>query len=158
MEQDIRRAAPLAHDLVIDLVRFHEREKFRSITKQYFRKADGVLLLFDVTSEQSFLNVRNWIDSVRSGVDESTVLALVGNKVDLFGDDSTRTTVYKAGKKLAEEFGMPFYETSAYTGYGIDHCMKSIAERLQQREEEQLQDALKLEMEPSRKKRSWCCL
>ncbi|PIO64015.1 Ras family protein, partial [Teladorsagia circumcincta] len=78
------------------------QERFRSITKQYFRKADGVLLLFDVTSEQSFLNVRNWIESVRSGVEDSTVLALVGNKVDLFGSDSTRNSVYKAGKKLAD--------------------------------------------------------
>ncbi|WKY07772.1 hypothetical protein Q1695_007330 [Nippostrongylus brasiliensis] len=134
------------------------QERFRSITKQYFRKADGVLLLFDVTSEQSFLNVRNWIESVRSGVDESTVLALIGNKVDLFGDEMTRNSVFKAGKKLAEEFGMPFYETSAYTGYGVEHCMKTIAERLHQREEQQLNDALKLEMQPSNKKRSWCCL
>ncbi|KAJ1373396.1 hypothetical protein KIN20_035778, partial [Parelaphostrongylus tenuis] len=134
------------------------QERFRSITKQYFRKADGVLLLFDVTSEQSFLNVRNWIESVRLGVDESTIMALVGNKVDLFGNDSTRNAVFRAGKKLAEEFNMPFYETSAYTGYGIDHCMRSIAERLQKREEEQLHDALKLEMEPTTKKRSWCCL
>ncbi|CAJ0603356.1 unnamed protein product [Cylicocyclus nassatus] len=134
------------------------QERFRSITKQYFRKADGVLLLFDVTSEQSFLNVRNWIDSVRAGVEDSTVMALVGNKVDLFGSDSARNSVYRAAKKLAEEFGMPFYETSAYTGYGIEHCMKTIAERLQRREEQHLQDALKLEMEPASKKRSWCCL
>ncbi|KAK6022854.1 Ras family protein, partial [Ostertagia ostertagi] len=77
---------------------------FRSITKQYFRKADGVLLLFDVTSEQSFLNVRNWIESVRNGVEDSTVLALVGNKVDLFGSDSSRNSVYKAGKKLADQY------------------------------------------------------
>ncbi|KHJ88012.1 hypothetical protein OESDEN_12197 [Oesophagostomum dentatum] len=55
-------------------------------------------------------------------------MALVGNKVDLFGNDSTRSSVYRAGKKLADEFGMPFYETSAYTGYGIDHCMKTMAE------------------------------
>ncbi|VDM58536.1 unnamed protein product [Angiostrongylus costaricensis] len=78
------------------------QERFRSITRQYFRKADGVLVLFDVTSEQSFLNVRNWIESVRLGVDETTIMALVGNKVDLFGNESTRSTVFRAGKKLAE--------------------------------------------------------
>lgn len=76
--------------------------RFRAITKQYFRKADGVVLMFDVTSEQSLLNVRNWVDSVRAGVDESTVLCLVGNKVDLFGNDSARNSVYRPGKKLAE--------------------------------------------------------
>lgn len=78
------------------------QERFRAITKQYFRKADGVILMFDVTSEQSLLNVRNWVDSVRAGVDESTVLCLVGNKVDLFGSDSARNSVYRAGKRLAE--------------------------------------------------------
>ncbi|PAV91082.1 hypothetical protein WR25_01284 isoform D [Diploscapter pachys] len=104
------------------------QERFRSITKQYFRKADGVILMFDVTSEQSFLNVRNWITSVKAGVDESTVMCLVGNKVDLFGSDATRNTVYKAGRKLAEEYNMPFFETSAFTGQGIEYCMKMMAE------------------------------
>ena len=41
------------------------QERFRSITKQYFRKADGVLVMYDVTSENSFTNVRNWMDSVQ---------------------------------------------------------------------------------------------
>ena len=41
------------------------QERFRSITKQYFRKADGVLIMYDVTSESSFTNVRNWMDSVQ---------------------------------------------------------------------------------------------
>ena len=38
--------------------------RFRSIAKSYFRKADGVLLLYDVTCEKSFLNVREWVDMV----------------------------------------------------------------------------------------------
>ncbi|CAD6196730.1 unnamed protein product [Caenorhabditis auriculariae] len=134
------------------------QERFRSITKQYFRKADGVILMFDVTSEQSFLNVRNWIDSVKAGVDERSVMCLVGNKVDLFGSDTARSSVYRAGEKLAKEFGMPFCETSAYTGYGIENCMKEMAERLQKREDDHLEEALRLEIDPPVKKRSWCCV
>lgn len=57
--------------------------------------------MFDVTSEQSFLNVRNWIDSVRAGVDDATVMCLVGNKMDLFGSDIARSAVYRAAEKLA---------------------------------------------------------
>ena len=39
--------------------------RFRSITKQYFRKADGVVVMYDVTSETSFTNIRNWMTSVQ---------------------------------------------------------------------------------------------
>lgn len=66
------------------MLRYHEHGiycRFRCITKQYFRKADGIILMYDVTSEQSFLNVRNWITSVKAGVDEGCVMCLVGNKV-----------------------------------------------------------------------------
>jgi Ras and EF-hand domain-containing protein len=40
------------------------QERFRSMTKTYFRRADGVMLLYDVTSERSFLNVRQWVQSI----------------------------------------------------------------------------------------------
>ncbi|VBB25686.1 unnamed protein product [Acanthocheilonema viteae] len=103
------------------------QERFRSITKQYFRKADGIILMYDVTSEQSFLNVRNWITSVKVGVDESCVMCLVGNKVDLFANDKDRVLTYKHGKKLAEEFGMMFFETSAFNGFGVNDCMRAVA-------------------------------
>jgi len=42
-----------------------EQERYRSITKQYFRKADGVVIMYDVTSEASFKSIRNWVQSIR---------------------------------------------------------------------------------------------
>ncbi|KAM3725500.1 EF-hand calcium-binding domain-containing protein 4B [Dirofilaria immitis] len=133
------------------------QERFRSITKQYYRKADGVILMYDVTSEQSFLNVRNWITSVKAGVDERCVMCLVGNKVDLFANDQARILTYKHGKKLAQEFGMLFFETSAFNGFGISDCMKAVAGKLQEREDEQLQNVLKLGMNLERKRKSCRC-
>ncbi len=47
--------------------------RFRSITKQYFRKADGVILMYDVTSELSFINLRNWMESVKVSEDMEEV-------------------------------------------------------------------------------------
>ncbi|CAG2061240.1 unnamed protein product, partial [Timema podura] len=41
------------------------QERFRSMTKTYFRRADGVVLLYDVTNERSFLNVRQWIENIK---------------------------------------------------------------------------------------------
>ncbi|KAL3124495.1 hypothetical protein niasHT_004068 [Heterodera trifolii] len=130
------------------------QERFRSITKQYFRKADGVVLMYDVTSESSFLNVRNWIESVKAGVDNESVLCLVGNKVDLYPNEHCRTITYQHGKDLAEEYGMLFFESSAFTGQGIEETMQSLALRLQQREDDQLKELIKLEKRQG-KRRNW---
>ena len=54
------------------------QERFRSITRHYFRKADGVIVMYDVTSEQSFVNVRNWMSSV-----EVSSLCFIHNKVPI---------------------------------------------------------------------------
>lgn len=43
---------------------FKGQERFRSITKAYFRRADGVILLYDVTNEKSFINIRQWVSSI----------------------------------------------------------------------------------------------
>ncbi|VDO48111.1 unnamed protein product [Onchocerca flexuosa] len=112
--------------------------------------------MYDVTSEQSFLNVRNWITSVKAGVDESCVLCLVGNKVDLFANNQARMLTYKHGQKLAQEFDMLFFETSALTGFGVTDCMTTVALKLQEREDEQLEDMLKLEMKLQNKRKSCC--
>lgn len=71
--------------------------RFRSITKQYFRKADGVVLMYDITSEQSFLNVRDWIESVRIGVDDGCVMCLIGNKVSRFSSSHLSNDVGLGG-------------------------------------------------------------
>lgn len=131
--------ATIGVDFTIKHIQIHNRvvsvqlwdtagqERFRSITKQYFRKADAVVLVYDVTSEDTFLNVRNWIQSIKTGVDDGCVMCLVGNKIDLCPNDQNRTISYQCGKELAEEFDMIYFETSAYTGMGINDCMKALA-------------------------------
>ncbi|KAJ7370588.1 activation of store-operated calcium channel [Desmophyllum pertusum] len=78
------------------------QERFRSITKQYFRKADGVIVFYDVTMETSFLNIKNWMISVEEGTDDGTAIMIVGNKIDLVEEDSGRAVHSQDGKKLAE--------------------------------------------------------
>jgi GTPase SAR1 family protein len=46
---------------------FLGQERFRSVTKTYFRRADGVMLLYDVTSDRSFSSVRHWVESIDVG-------------------------------------------------------------------------------------------
>ncbi|NXF10170.1 RASEF protein, partial [Smithornis capensis] len=69
------------------------QERFRSIAKSYFRRADGVLLLYDVTCEKSFLNVREWVDMIEDATHENIPIMMVGNKADL------RQAVTEQGQK-----------------------------------------------------------
>ncbi|CAG9538138.1 unnamed protein product [Cercopithifilaria johnstoni] len=90
------------HIVAVQLWDTAGQEKFRNITKHYFRKENGIILMYDVTS---FLNVRNWITSIKAAVDESCVMCSIGNT----------------------EFGMLFFQTSAFNGFGVNDCVKAIA-------------------------------
>jgi small GTP-binding protein len=58
-------------------------EKFRSITKHYYRGALGVVLVYDITNLKSFANLRFWLSEIRQLVDDECVIALMANKVDI---------------------------------------------------------------------------
>ncbi|XP_046543860.1 EF-hand calcium-binding domain-containing protein 4B-like isoform X4 [Haliotis rubra] len=131
------------------------QERFRSITKQYFRKADGVIVMYDVTSENSFINIRNWMNSVKEGVDEDAVIVVVGNKMDLTEDDNKRVIKTKDGIKFADEHDALFYESSAKLGSGVKETMEALACMLREKEDKSIENALKLEGGPIKKK--GCC-
>nr|KAG5706468.1 hypothetical protein BaRGS_032861 [Batillaria attramentaria] len=103
------------------------QERYRSVTKQYFRKADGVIVMYDVTSERSFLNVRDWMFSVQEGVEEGTVITIVGNKTDIVDADPEHVTKVKDGSKMAVEYDALFYETSAKSGSYVKETMLGMA-------------------------------
>ena len=59
------------------------QEKFRNITYQFYRQADGIILGFDLTNEKTFKAISNWIQSIYKVKDQSTPVVIVGNKIDL---------------------------------------------------------------------------
>ncbi|XP_043562360.1 EF-hand calcium-binding domain-containing protein 4B-like [Chiloscyllium plagiosum] len=130
------------------------QERFRSITKQYFRKADGVLVVYDVTSETSFTAVRNWMISVQEGMDERAAICLLGNKVDAV-DCEPRQVSKTEGERLAEEYNAVFYECSAKSGYNVMEPLMHVARLLSEQEDKQREDALHLDDDCSKKK--GCC-
>lgn len=102
------------------------QERFRSIAVSYFRKADGAVLMYDCTSEQTFLNVREWIQSVNYMTDKPVSIILVANKTDLrdeMRNKGVRVVEYEQGLKLAKEFGSLFYETSTKTGKNVERSL-----------------------------------
>ena len=59
------------------------QEKFRNITYQFFRQADGIILGFDITNEKSFKAVNTWVQSIYKVKDQSTPVVIFANKIDL---------------------------------------------------------------------------
>ncbi|XP_072134407.1 ras and EF-hand domain-containing protein isoform X2 [Mobula birostris] len=106
------------------------QERFRSIAKSYFRKAHGVLLLYDVTSETSFLNVREWIDEIKNSTDDPIPIILIGNKIDLrkeMPQAQCNAVLTAHGEKLAMTYGALFCETSAKDGTNVVEAVLHLA-------------------------------
>ncbi|XP_030593964.1 ras and EF-hand domain-containing protein homolog isoform X2 [Archocentrus centrarchus] len=105
------------------------QERFRSIAKSYFRRADGVLLLYDVTCEKSFLNVREWVDMIEDVSHEDIPIMLVGNKCDL-RQDGVNCVPTSYGEKLAMTYNTLFCETSAKDGSNILEAVLHLARQV----------------------------
>ncbi|XP_034547170.1 ras and EF-hand domain-containing protein [Notolabrus celidotus] len=105
------------------------QERFRSIAKSYFRRADGVLLLYDVTCEKSFLNVREWVDTIEDLSHEDIPIMLVGNKNDL-RQDGVNCVPTSYGEKLAMTYNTLFCETSAKDGTNTVEAVLHLARQV----------------------------
>ncbi|XP_070618348.1 ras-related protein Rab-27A [Erythrolamprus reginae] len=115
------------------------QERFRSLTTAFFRDAMGFLLLFDLTSEQSFLNVRNWMSQLQThAYCESPDVVLCGNKSDLEGH---RAVKENDARRLAGKYGAPYFETSAANGANVAAAVESLLGLLMERMERCLDGA-----------------
>jgi len=105
-------------------------ESFRSITRSYYRGAAGCLLVYDVTSRNSFLNARSWLSDVRQHADANLTCILVGNKVDLCDERSSesssrrREVPTEEAERWAKEEGLLFVEASAKSGQNVEYAFE----------------------------------
>ncbi|KAL5253991.1 hypothetical protein ACHWQZ_G013677 [Mnemiopsis leidyi] len=100
------------------------QERFRSLTHSYYRDAHALLLVYDVTCNESFLNVREWLTVVEEHASPDVIVMILGNKADMNGERVVKT---EQGERLAKEYGVAFLETSAKTGLNVDLAFMAIA-------------------------------
>ncbi|XP_038562582.1 ras and EF-hand domain-containing protein homolog [Micropterus salmoides] len=129
------------------------QERYRSITKQFFRKADGVVVMYDITAVQSFTAVRQWLTSVKEGAGEDIPLMLLGNKTD---KEMERQVQKGLGERLAKDCQMTFFECSACSGHNVVESMVQLARILKEQEDREKEKTVQLVGSPSEKKRSCC--
>ncbi|KRX44517.1 Ras and EF-hand domain-containing protein [Trichinella murrelli] len=107
------------------------QERFRSITKQYFRKADAVILMFDLVSVSSFTSVREWITGIRAAVEEDCVVCIIGNKTDLVQEGKQAVKIYKEDfspeTNNFQDGESLYFETSAKSGDSVHAAMYQLA-------------------------------
>ena len=100
------------------------QERFRNITTQYYKGADGIVLVYDVTDEASYDKIRDWMDQILSNTQQDDIgLVLLGNKCDM----EPRSVTEEMGKKMAEELKINYFETSALNGQGIKEAFEYLA-------------------------------
>ena len=103
------------------------QDRFRAITKNYFKGAHGIILIYDVTDDQSFDNVSNWIDQIKEEASDNVIILLVGNKID---DVDHRKIQTENGENLANTFKLDFFETSAKTGENVEKTFQTLIQKI----------------------------
>ena len=99
------------------------QDRFRAITKNYYKGAHGILLIYDVTNQKSFDNVKNWVGQIRENASEKAIIYIVGNKVD---DTAHRVVSKEQGEETAKEFNLKFYEASAKEDINKDPTFQAV--------------------------------
>ncbi|XP_063495950.1 EF-hand calcium-binding domain-containing protein 4B isoform X2 [Symphalangus syndactylus] len=127
------------------------QERYRCITQQFFRKADGVIVMYDLTDKQSFLSVRRWLSSVEEAVGDRVPVLLLGNKLD---NEKEREVPWGLGEQLAKENNLIFYECSAYSGHNTKESLLHLARFLKEQEDIVRGDTIQVG-HPAKKKS--CC-
>ncbi|GFY01827.1 ras-related protein Rab-12 [Trichonephila clavipes] len=99
------------------------QERFRAVVSQYFRKADGVLLVYDVTNINSFSKLPKWLSKLKE-INETAPIIIVGNKID---EINHKNVCLNAVKEFADKHKLEFIEASAKSGENVDQVFEKLA-------------------------------
>jgi len=105
------------------------QEKFRSITRSYYRGTSGALLAYDITRRETFDHLVEWLEDCRKYSNPNIVIMLIGNKSDL---EEKRAVSKEEGERFAKEHGLYFLETSAKTDSNVDEAFMATAKHIYQ--------------------------
>ena len=128
-------------ELIINNKRLHlqlwdtaGQEKYRSVTKTLFSKVQGFIAMFDLTKEQTFVNVKSWIELIKEECGNHIPILLVGNKSDL---KDQKFISEENIKKYTEEQNLEYIQTSSKTGDNIKKAINMICKQISEKTEDE---------------------
>ncbi|KAI4460029.1 P-loop containing nucleoside triphosphate hydrolase [Holotrichia oblita] len=104
------------------------QERFRTLTTAYYRGAMGILLMYDVTNLESFNHLTYWLQNIEENASPHVTTVLAGNKCE----SSDRVVDSDSGKKMAENFELPFFEVSCKNNINIEEAFVTLARRIRE--------------------------
>lgn len=99
------------------------QERFRTITQTFYRGAAGVVLAYSVNDRASFINVESWMKQIKDHANSDICKILIATKSDM----GERCVDFEEGKRLAERYGIQFFETSAKEDKNVKEVFECIA-------------------------------
>ena len=122
-------------------------ERYKSLTQGYFRNAEGIMIVYDVSNLVSFENLKYWIQSIKThiNIDKGEVPAIIiGNKIDIF----EREVKKEDAEKFAKDEGFQYFETSAKNGKGVNesikYLVKTVLRNMDDKEEKEEKKYIKI--------------
>ena len=104
------------------------QEKYRALAKIFYKDAKAIVLVYDITSQKSFDEIKNyWYEQIKQIGGENVVIALVANKSDLYEEKQVDD---KVGQEFAQSIGAIFASTSAKNASGINSLFENIAHKI----------------------------
>ena len=111
------------------------QEKYKSISLNIIKNADGVLLIYDITKQDTFEAIASWMENIENIKGKDFPLILIGNKLDL---ENIRVVSPEEGKELASKYKVDFFETSNKNGTNIENACLALVNIIINRRENNL--------------------
>ena len=104
------------------------QERFKSISVQYIKNCLGILLVYAIDNEKSFENIETWMKEVEEkSSNKNMCLVLIGNKCDM---EEKRMIKKEQGEKLAQRYGLKFFECSAKKGINVNEAFQELIDQI----------------------------
>ena len=128
------------------------QERIRNITQTFYKGAHALIFMYDVTDQNSFKNLSNWIKQVEAHGEKNLVKVLVGNNCDKLD----RVVTEEEGKQLAEDFSIGFFETSHKTDKNVSEVFYYLIDEILKAKGINLSDSINLDVKYKKNKKEKC--